>query len=80
MNPERVSNIKPFTNKYNWEGIYQPSKIDDWKTFEKSNPIIALNIFYAKEKEISLYLKVTLNCEKKLMIPNEEKDYDITLQ
>ena len=27
--PERVSNIKPFINKYNWEGINYPSKIDD---------------------------------------------------
>ena len=66
--PERVSNIIPFRNKYNWEGI------DDWKTFEKSNPTIALNIFYeicpaynsdnnsVREKQIIL-----------LMIPNEEK-------
>ena len=50
--PERFSNIKPFINKYNWEGINYPSKIDDWKTFEKNNPIIALNILYIKEKEI----------------------------
>ena len=28
-NPERVSNIKPFINKYNWKGINYPSKIDD---------------------------------------------------
>ena len=27
-NPERVSNIKPFINKYNWQGISYPSKID----------------------------------------------------
>ena len=33
--PERVSNIKTFINKYNWEGINYPSKIYDWKTFEK---------------------------------------------
>ena len=47
--PERVSNIIPFRNKYNWEGInYQP-KIDDWKTFEKSNPTIAFNILCKKE-------------------------------
>ena len=32
-NPERVSNIKPFINKYNWKGINYPTKIDDWKTF-----------------------------------------------
>ena len=25
-NPERTSKSKPFTNKYNWEGINYPSK------------------------------------------------------
>ena len=49
-NPERVSNIKPFISKYNWKGINCPSKIGDWKTFEKNNPTIALNILYIKEK------------------------------
>ena len=33
--PERVWSIKTFINKYNWEGINYPSKIDDWKTVEK---------------------------------------------
>ena len=51
-NPERVSNIKPFINKYNWKGTNYPSKIDDWKTFQKNNTTIALNILYTKEKEI----------------------------
>ena len=45
-NPARVSNIKPFINKCNWKGINHPSKTDDWKTFEKNNPTIALNILY----------------------------------
>ena len=49
-NQERVSNIKPFTHKYNWKRINYPSKIDDWKTFEKNNPTIALKILYIKEK------------------------------
>ena len=43
--PGRVSNIKPFINKYNGKGINYPSKTDHWKTFEKNNPTIALNIF-----------------------------------
>ena len=30
QNPERVSNINPFINNYNWKGINHPSKIDDW--------------------------------------------------
>ena len=55
-NPVKVSNIKPFINKYNWKGTHYPSKIDDWKMFEKNNPTIALNILYAKEKEIRLVM------------------------
>ena len=51
-NPERVSKIKQFINKYDWKGINYPSKIDDWETLEKNNPAIALNILYIKEKEI----------------------------
>ena len=47
-NPERVSNIKPFINKYNWEKLNYPSKIDDWKRLA-----IALNILYTKEKNFS---------------------------
>ena len=49
---QRISKIKPFINKYNWNGIKYPSKIDDWKTFEKNNLTIAPSILYIKEKEI----------------------------
>ena len=34
-NPERVSKIKSFINKYNWKGINYPSKIDHWNVREK---------------------------------------------
>ena len=72
-NPERVSSIKQFINKYNWKGINYPSKIDDWKT------IIALNILYIKENEIcpACISKINSNCEKQitlLIIPNKEKE------
>ena len=78
-NLERVSNIKPFMNKYNWEGINYPSKIDDWKMFEKNDPTIALNIWVIKEKEIypAYISKINSNCEKQiilLMTSNEEKE------
>ena len=66
---ERVSNINPFRNKYNWKGINYPSKIYYWKTFEKNNPsiAIALNVLYIKEKEIcpAYISKINLNCENK---------------
>ena len=50
--PERVLNIKPFIDKYNWKGMNCLSTIDDWKTFDKNNLTIAVNILYIKEKEI----------------------------
>ena len=46
-----ISKIKPFINKYDWIGIKYPSKLDDWKTFQKNNSTIALNVSYIKEKE-----------------------------
>ena len=53
-------------NKYNWNRINYPSKIDDWKTFEKNYPTTALNILYIKEKETcTAYIsKINSNCEK----------------
>ena len=74
-NPERVSNIKPFINKYNWKGINYPSKINDCKKCEKNNSTIALNILYIKEKEILLaYIskqrkrRMALSCSKKIYL------------
>ena len=31
--PERITKIKPFINKYKWEGISFPSEKDYWKKF-----------------------------------------------
>ena len=45
---ERVLNIKAFINRYDRKGINYLTKIHDWKTFEKNNPEIVLDIFYAK--------------------------------
>ena len=42
--PQRISEIKTSVGKYNWkEKIYLVGK-NDWKTFEKSNLTIALNV------------------------------------
>ena len=66
-------------NKYNWDEINYPSKTEDWETFEKSNPTIALNILYIKEKQTypAYISKIDSNCEKHvilLMVPNKEKE------
>ena len=65
LDSRRISNIKPFVNKYNRKGINYPSEIDDWKTFEKNNSTISL-ILYTKEKEIcpAYISKINSNWEK----------------
>ena len=76
--PQGTTKIKPFINKYNWEGTNIPLEKDDWKIFEKNKVTIALNILYAKEEKIySAYVsKQNSNLEKQvihLMISDWEK-------
>ena len=42
---ERISEIKPFIDQYNWKEIDFPSHSKDWKKFEQ-NKRIALNILF----------------------------------
>ena len=42
--PERISKIKPYISKYNWNRINFPSQRKDWETFERGNDDITLNI------------------------------------
>ena len=42
--PERVSNLKPFIDQYNWKGTNFPLHKEDWKKTESNNMSIALNI------------------------------------
>ena len=54
--PQRVTKIKRFINKYKWEGINYPSEKDDWKKFEKNNVTIAVNVLYAIYIYIYIYI------------------------
>ena len=49
--PEKITKIKPFTDKYDWEGIHLIRK-NNWKKFEKNNLTIAPNVLYAKKEKI----------------------------
>ena len=44
--PKRISNIVPYIDNYNWEGIEFPAGSKDWKKFEQNNKTIALNILF----------------------------------
>ena len=68
---QRISKIKPFINKYNWNRTKYPSKID------VKNPTIALNICILMKKKYTLLIFQNNTTREKqilLMIPNEEKE------
>ena len=44
--PQRISKLKPYINKYNWEGIDFPAGPKEWQKFERNNKTIALNILF----------------------------------
>ena len=68
--PQRITKINPFINKYSWEGINLPSEKDDWKKFEENNVTIALNVLYAKNGKIypAYISKQNSNREKQVII------------
>ena len=55
--PQRISKLKSYINKYNWEWINFPAGSKDWK--KRNNDTIALNILYVKQntKKISVVYK-----------------------
>ena len=69
--PQRVSKIKPFIEKNNWEDIDFPSTSKDWKNFECNNEV-ALNILNApyntKKINIAYESKNNLTQEKEIIL------------
>ena len=64
--PQRISKIKPFIERYNWNGIEFPATSKDWKKFEQNNESIALNVLYVHHgtKNISLAYKSKHNLNR----------------
>ena len=54
--PERISKLKLYINKHNWEGIDYPAGSKEWQTFVKNNETIALNyyIYHMIQKQVLL--------------------------
>ena len=81
-NPERISKLKHYTNKYNWKGIDFPAGPKEWRKFEKNNKTIALNILYIPRntKTINVAYRSEHNNKRKkpvilLMISNGKKQH-----
>ena len=81
--PEVISNIKPFINQYNWEGINFPAHQNgqgegekpknimaiDWNKFGKNNKTIALNILYVPHnKKVGVAFKSKYNRKRESQV------------
>ena len=66
---QKITKIKPFVNKYDWEEINFPSKKDDCKNFETNCETIALNVFLLKKEKISCFVSKYNSHRKKQVIP-----------
>ena len=80
--PQRISKLKPYINKYNWEEIDFPSEPKDWTKFERNNKTIALNVLYVQynTKTISVAYRSEYNNMRKkqvilLMISNGKNQH-----
>ena len=56
QHPDKISKLKPFTNKYGWNGINFPTEQKDWDRFERNNKDVALNILsaHSSKKKINI--------------------------
>ena len=78
--PQRISKLKSYINKYNWKGIKFPVESKEWKKFERNNKTIALNILFIPHitKTIRIAYRSEHNNKRKkqvilLMIGDGEK-------
>ena len=60
-NSERMPNLKPFINRYDWKEIDFTSHEKVWKKFESSNKTIALNILFVSYNTTIQYLHTSQN-------------------
>ena len=84
--PERISKIKPYINKFNWQNINFPTQGQDFKTFEMNNKSIAVNILeFNNEQKINHYYKSEHNKTREnkvilLILKDNEKQHYLAVK
>ena len=76
-NPERISKLKPYINKYNWKEIDFPAGPKDCIKFEQNNKTFALNVLNipSNTKTISVAYSSEYKQVILLMITNGKKSH-----
>ena len=69
--PQRVSNLRKFTDNYDWSGLKFPVAIKNIKDFEMNNDI-SINVLLVENKDIYICRKgIRRNCEINLLLISE---------
>ena len=63
--PRRISKIKPFISKNNWDGTEFPTGPKDSKNFEQNNKAIAFNILYLSYNTKQVCCAYKSKCDNK---------------
>ena len=50
-NSQRISDIKPFIDRYEWNEIKFPAEVKNWKKFEANNKTITCNVLFSQNKK-----------------------------
>ena len=84
--PQRISKLESYINKYDWERIDFLAVSKEWKKFEQNNKTIALNVLYIplNIKTISVAYRSEHNNKRKkqvilLMITDSKKHHHLTV-
>ena len=68
----RISNVKPYISKYNWEGIEFPAGPKDWQKFERNNNTTAPNILFVphntKAVRVAYRSEYNNKCKKQVIL------------
>ena len=55
-NPQRASNLRKFTDNYDWSGLKFPVSTKDIRKFETRNDV-SVNILAVEDRDIYIYRK-----------------------
>ena len=65
--PQRVSNLRKFTNNYEWSGLEFPVSIKDIREFEIKNGI-SINILAVEGRDIYIHRKTNYKSDREINV------------
>ena len=62
--PESIRKLRPFAERYDWEGLEFPLALNKISKFEKRNPDIAVNVLFVSKKKIFIARRSEFNSKR----------------